>query len=139
MGVPLDRSGRTRAARVVVSSDRWPLLTMHWPPGERSDEDVRAACDSLRKVVARDEPHVFLVDGRRATLPTPWQLREIVRLSAELESRSRCAATAMVVASPSIKALFDSIRWMKVSRQRFASFRSVHEAERWLRGFLDFP
>jgi hypothetical protein len=135
----VDRTGAGLPTRLRLSTERWPLVVLTWPAGRRSDEEVRVVCDALREVVARDREHVLLVDARRASVPTPAQLREILRLPAELEGRTRCRATAYLVATPSIKAVLDSIGWMKIGRQELASFRTLAEGERWLRGFLDFP
>jgi len=124
-------------AVITVDRTRWPLLVMRWPAGRRDDEEILDAWHALREVEL-DRPHVFLVDARKMSLPTPPQIRILIDLQAELSPESECLATGLVTTSSALRALLDSLRWMKLSRQSFQSFDTVEAAEAHLRDVLPF-
>lgn len=133
-----DRSG-TRGgagpggeARISVDASAWPLVVLRWPAGVRGDAEVDGALARLEAIAARREAHGLLVDARDARTPTPAQLGRILEVARRTGPSSRCVAHAIVARSAGVRAIVDSIRWMTLTRARWAHFDELGPAEAWV-------
>lgn len=115
-----------------VDESAWPNVVLRWPAGIRDDEDVAKDLAEIRAICSRREAHTLLVDARRARVPTYRQLGMILELARTAPRESHCVAVAVVSPSASIRASFDSIRWLHLMHTRLAYFVDLEPAIEWL-------
>lgn len=121
-------------ARIVVDESRWPLVQIHWPDGEVTDEDVEAFLALGVEHLARRTPFISMHHGMRATTINAKQRRRFGDHVRAHEKELAVYMTAAAIVSPSavIRAVVTAINWIAPPPYPQGTFATASEAEAWL-------
>ena len=124
-------------AKIVVDTQRWPLVVVRYP-AEMTEAEWNAQADDLDAVLERGARFVLLSDASRVVnAPSAKQRRFAAeRIRARRDEWARyCAGAAFVSPSPLVRGVMTAINWASPPPFTQRVFATVEEAEAWLRTF----
>lgn len=124
---------------VRLEDHRWPLLTVHWPRGELTAEDVDTFIRRADEYLDRREPFVVVHNASFSVRPSATiRAKLAAHIERQGDAMSRyIKAAGVVTASALVRGAVTAINWISPAPFPQRTFANLESAEQWVLAELE--